>query len=46
MCGLPADGTGAADEEVKTKYLGSGFILKRSVSVEKARAEHEAAMKW
>ncbi len=32
----------AADEEVRTKYLGSGFVLKRSVSVEKARAEHEA----
>ena len=32
----------AADEEVRTKYLGSGFVLKRSVSVERARAEHEA----
>ena len=28
----------AADEDVRTKYLGSGFILKRSVSVERARA--------
>lgn len=31
----------AADEDVRTKYLGSGFILKRSVSVERARREHE-----
>ena len=30
----------ASDEEVRTKYLGSGFVLKRSVSVERARAEH------
>ena len=29
----------AADEDVRTKYLGSGFILKRSKSVERARAE-------
>lgn len=33
----------AADEEVRTKYLGSGFVLKRSVSVERAQAEHRAA---
>ena len=32
----------AADEDVRTKYLGSGFILKRSKSVERARAEVEA----
>ncbi len=32
----------AADEDVRTKYLGSGFILKRSVSVQRAQAEHEA----
>ena len=32
----------AADEDVRTKYLGSGFILKKSVSVERARAEHLA----
>lgn len=32
----------AADEDVRTKYLGSGFVLKRSVAVEKASAEHEA----
>ena len=31
----------AADEDVRTKYLGSGFILKRSVSVERAKAEYE-----
>ncbi|MBR1873147.1 MAG: LPS export ABC transporter ATP-binding protein [Bacteroidales bacterium] len=33
-----------ADEEVRTKYLGSGFKLKRSVSVERAQREHEAKM--
>ena len=32
----------AADEDVRTKYLGSGFRLKRSVSVERARREAEA----
>lgn len=32
----------AADDDVRTKYLGSGFILKRSVSVERAEAEHRA----
>ena len=37
--GTPADL--AADEDVRTKYLGSGFVLKRSVSVERARAEYE-----
>ena len=31
----------AADEDVRTKYLGSGFVLKRSKSVERARAEVE-----
>lgn len=31
----------AADEDVRTKYLGSGFILKRSKSVERARKEVE-----
>lgn len=35
----------AADEDVRTKYLGSGFILKRSASVERALAEHEAKIK-
>ena len=34
----------ASDEEVRTKYLGSGFVLKRSVSVERARAEHAAQL--
>lgn len=29
----------AADEDVRTKYLGSGFTLKRSVAVEKAQRE-------
>lgn len=33
----------AADEDVRTKYLGSGFVLKRSKSVEKAQAEALAA---
>lgn len=32
----------ASDEDVRTKYLGAGFVLKRSVSVERARAEWEA----
>ena len=31
----------AADEDVRTKYLGAGFVLKRSVSVERAAADHE-----
>ena len=30
----------ASDEDVRTKYLGSGFVLKRSVSVERALREH------
>ena len=34
----------AADDDVRTKYLGSGFVLKRSVSVERALAEHEAKL--
>ena len=33
----------AADEDVRTKYLGTGFVLKRSKSVERARAEALAA---
>ena len=32
----------AADEDVRTKYLGSGFALKRSKAVERAKAEVEA----
>ncbi|MCQ2167067.1 MAG: LPS export ABC transporter ATP-binding protein [Bacteroidales bacterium] len=34
----------AEDEDVRTKYLGSGFILKRSVSVERAEAEYRAKL--
>ncbi len=34
----------AADEDVRTKYLGSGFVLKRSAAAEKAKAEHEARL--
>lgn len=34
----------AADEDVRTKYLGAGFVLKRSVSVQKAQSEHEAGL--
>ena len=33
------------DEDVRTKYLGSGFVLKRSVSVERARREQEESLK-
>lgn len=32
----------ASDDDVRTKYLGSGFVLKKSVSVERARLEYEA----
>ncbi len=35
----------AGDEDVRTKYLGSGFVLKRSVSVERAQREHEEKMR-
>lgn len=35
----------AGDEDVRTKYLGSGFILKRSVSVERAKADFEKSQK-
>ena len=31
----------ASDEEVRTKYLGSNFVLKRSDAFEKLRREHE-----
>ena len=34
----------AADEDVRTKYLGSGFVLKRSPAAEKARADYEARL--
>ena len=33
----------ASDEDVRTKYLGSGFVLKRSKSIERAQAEARAA---
>lgn len=33
----------AADEDVRTKYLGAGFVLKRSVSVQRAQAEFETS---
>ena len=32
----------AADEEVRTKYLGSNFVLKRSDAFEKLKREHNA----
>ena len=35
----------AEDEDVRTKYLGSGFVLKRSVSVERAQREHELQLR-
>ena len=31
----------AADEDVRTKYLGSGFVLKKSVAAERARALYD-----
>ena len=31
----------ASDEDVRTKYLGTGFVLKKSKSVERARREVE-----
>ncbi len=31
----------ASDEDVRTKYLGSGFVLRKSVSVERAKKEYE-----
>ena len=34
----------AADDDVRTKYLGSGFQLKRSVSVIRAQEEHRRRM--
>ena len=34
----------ASDEDVRVKYLGSGFVLKRSVSVERARKEYEKSI--
>lgn len=34
----------AADEDVRTKYLGSGFVLKRSVSMERAEKEYNESL--
>ena len=34
----------SSKEDVRTKYLGSGFILKRSQAVEKAKAEYAARL--
>ena len=34
----------ASDDDVRTKYLGSGFVLKRSVSVQRAQDEYMAKM--
>jgi lipopolysaccharide export system ATP-binding protein len=34
----------ASDEDVRTKYLGAGFVLKRSVSVERARLEAQGGL--
>ena len=34
----------AGDEDVRTKYLGSNFVLKRSKSVEKARLEAQGLL--
>ena len=34
----------ANDEDVRTKYLSSGFVLKHSPSGERAKAEHAAAL--
>ena len=34
----------AADEDVRTNYLGSGFVLKKSVSVERARRDYESSL--
>ena len=34
----------AGDEDVRTKYLGSGFVLKRCVSVGRAQREYQERM--
>ncbi|MCQ2139779.1 MAG: LPS export ABC transporter ATP-binding protein [Bacteroidales bacterium] len=34
----------ASDDDVRTKYLGSGFVLRKSVAAERARLEHEARL--
>lgn len=35
----------AGDDDVRTKYLGSGFVLKRSVSVQRAHDDYLASLK-
>jgi len=35
----------AADEDVRIKYLGTNFVLKRSVAVERAKKEHAEFLK-
>ena len=40
MSGTPEELAG--DDDVRTKYLGAGFILKKSKAVERAKAEAEA----
>lgn len=35
----------ASDEDVRTKYLGTGFVLKKSVSVERAQKENGIIVK-
>lgn len=34
----------SSDEDVRTKYLGAGFVLKRSVSVQRAQADYEKSL--
>lgn len=34
----------SSDEDVRTKYLGAGFVLKRSVSVQRAHADYEKSL--
>ncbi len=35
----------ASDADVRTKYLGAGFVLKKSVSVQRAQDEHAAQLR-
>ena len=42
--GIASALAGCTKEDVKTKYLSSGFVLKRSPAVEKARREHAELM--
>ena len=34
----------AADDDVRTKYLGAGFVLKKSVSLQRAQEEYERSL--